>query len=292
MSETTRTPINHADVRQRGIQLLRECWKPLLITLLLTNVLTIIAQIIMQPSPVAAEAASDLMNESEIPTVRIVIGLALQLFESLVLVPLLLQGLYRCLLSHLRGETHRLRVLAGGFKRWKTAIALELQIALRVLGYQLLGVIAIFLLSFIPILGALGAAIGYVVLMYWVMLRYFDAKIHLADDADHQLNSTDCITYSLHDAEMYSISGLFKTLWPAFVPTILGSLLTKFLPASLLVSGADLALSMLSFAMQTAICTVIYTHLQTDTPPVQDDTSSSEGLARARALAAGKSAEE
>ena len=47
MSEITRTPINHADVRQRGIQLLRECWKPLLITLLLTNVLTVIAQIIM-----------------------------------------------------------------------------------------------------------------------------------------------------------------------------------------------------------------------------------------------------
>ena len=92
MSETTRTPINHADVRQRGIQLLRECWKPLLITLLLTNVLTVIAQIIMQPSPVAAEAASDLMNESEIPTVRIVIGLALQLFESLVLVHFCYRG--------------------------------------------------------------------------------------------------------------------------------------------------------------------------------------------------------
>lgn len=218
MSETTRTPIIHAEVRQRGMQLLRECWKPLLVTLLLTNVLSMIAQIIMQPVPVAAEEASSLtslMNDGEIPTICLVAGIALQLIEALVLLPMLTQGLYRGLLSHLRGEKCSLHVMAGGLKRWKTAIALEFQITLRVLGYQLLGLIAIFLLSFIPILGALGAAIGYVVLMYWVTLRYFDAKIHLADDADHQLDSTDCIAYSLHDAEMYSISSLFKTLWPA-----------------------------------------------------------------------------
>lgn len=291
MSETARTPIIHAEVRQRGIQLLRECWKPLLVTLLLTNVLSVIAQIVMQPVPVAAESSS-LMNNSEIPTVRLVIGIALQLIESFVLLPLLIQGLYRGLLSHLRGGKFRLCVLAGELKRWKIAIALEFQITLRLLGYQTLGMIAIFLLSFIPILGALGAAIGYVVLMYWVTLRYFDAKIHLADDADHLLNSTDCIAYSLHDAEMYSISGLFKTLWPAFVPAMLGSLLTKSLPATLLFSGADLALSMLSSAMQAAICAVIYARLQTDKPPIQDDTTISEGLARARALAAGESTEE
>lgn len=288
MSEATRTPIIYAEVRQRGMQLLRECWKPLLVTLLLTNVLSVIAQIIMQPVPVAANEAVSLVgltNGSNIPTGCLVASIAMQLIEVLVLWPVLLQGLYKRLLCRLRGEECSLHVIASSLKRWKTAIALDFQVSLRILGYQLLGVIGIFLLSFIPILGPLGAAIGYVVLMYWVTLRYFDARIHLADDADRQLNSTDCIAYSLHDAEMYSIPSLFKTLWPAFVPVILGSLLAKLLPASPLVSGAELALGMLSSAMQAAICTVIYARLQTDKPAVQDDVNESPGLARARALA-------
>lgn len=282
MSETART-------RQRGIQLLRQCWKPVFVILLLTNVMSVIAQIIMQPVPVAANEAVSLVgltNGGDIPTGCLVAGIAMQLIEALVLRPVLLQGLYKSLLCRLRGEECSLHVIASSLKRWKTAIALDFQVSLRMLGYQLLGVIGIFLLSFIPILGPLGAAIGYVVLMYWVVLRYFDARIHLADDADRQLNSTDCIAYSLHDAEMYSIPGLFKTLWPTFIPAIFGSMLTEFLPASLTLACIEILLSMLSAAMQAVICTEIYARLQPDKQLAQDNANESPGLARARALAA------
>lgn len=280
--------ITRIELRHQGMKLLKECWKPVLAVLLLTNLLSIISHVIMQPVPVEPGdtiSLSALQAGGEIPTVNVVIGVALQLIEAFILLPLLMLGLYKGLLSHLRGNGCTLPIMASTAKRWRTAIALDFLIFLRILGYELLGILAVVLLSFIPILGPLGAAIGYVVLMYWVALRYFCAQIHLADDAECQLNATDCITYSLHDAEMYSISGVFKTLWPAFLPATFASLLTEFLPASLAVSIISVVLNALSAVMKAAYCVAIYAHLRTDLQSSQEALPENEGLARARALA-------
>lgn len=291
MSEKiTLTP---AEIRRRGFRLFRECWKPMLLTLLLTNVLSVVAYFVLQPVPYAEGTAVPLDSlavnqQGEISKANLIVGLVLTFMEGFVVQPILMQGLFRALLSHHRGSGCTARAYLHGMKRWKTAIALDFWVVLRVMGYLVLGGIGVWLLCFIPILGPIGASIGYAVLTYWAGMRYFDARLHLADDSDNQLNAFDCIHYSIGDAEMYSISGLFKTLWPTYLPALVGNLLTEFLPETLLVSGIHTLLSELSTMMQTACCTAIYLYLRSEYQAVKDAEAArlSEGRARARALAA------
>ncbi len=293
MSEKiTLTP---AEIRRRGFRLFRECWKPILLTLLLTNVLSIISNLLFPLVTYANGTAVPLgsltySQRGEISKVNLIVVLVLTLMEGFIVQPILMQGLFRGLLSHQRGSGCTARTYLHGMKRWKTAIALDFWVNLRVIGYLILGVIGFELLSFIPILGPIGASIGFIVLVFWATMRYFDAGLHLADDADNQLNAFDCIHYSIGDAEMYSVSGLFKTLWPTYLPALVGNLLTEFLPETLLVSGIDMLLSTLSTMMQAACCTAIYLYLRSEYQAVKDAEAArvSEGLARARALAAGE----
>ncbi len=292
MSEKiTLTP---AEIRRRGFRLFLECWKPILLTLLLTNVLSIVSYFVFRLGPYAdgpiplggiwqSQAASPTAN-------NLILGLVLILMEGIIVQPILMQGLFRGLLSHQRGRGFTARTYLHGMKRWKTAIALDFWVVLRVMGYLILGWIGVWLLCYIPILGPIGGCTGYIVLLFWAVMRYFDARLHLADDADKQLNSFDCIHYSIGDAETYSITGLFKTLWPTYLPVLIGNLLTEFLPGSLLVSVIDVLLSALSTMMQAACCTVIYLYLRNEYQVVKDAEAEriSEGLARARALAAGE----
>ncbi len=292
MSEKiTLTP---AEIRRRGFRLFRECWKPILLTLLLTNVLSIVSYFVFPlvtyadgPFPLGSLTYS---QRGEISKVNLIVVLVLTLMEGIIVQPILMQGLFRGLLGHQRGSGFTARTYLHGMKRWKTAIALDFLVVLRVMGYLILGEIGFTLISFIPILGPIGAGIGYVVLCYWAAMRYFDASLHLADDADNQVNAFDCIDYSIADAEMYSISGLFKTLWPTYLPALVGSLLPVFLPETLLISGIHTLLSELSTMMQAACCTAIYLYLRSEYQAVKDAEAArvSEGLARARALAAGE----
>ncbi len=284
MSEKiTLTPV---EIRRRGFRLFRECWKPILLTLLLVNVLSIVTYFVLQPVPYTTGTGI----LTYIPRVNLIVGLVLTLIDSCVVYPILMQCLFRGMLSHQRGNGCTARTYLHGMKRWKTAIALDFWVNLRIIGYLILGFIGLWLLCYIPILGPIGGCTGYIVLIYWAVLRYLGARLHLADDADKQLNSFDCIHYSIGDAETYSITGLFKTLWPTYLPVLIGNLLTKFLPGSLLFSVIDVLLSALSTMLQAACCTVIYLYLRNEYQVVKDAEAEriSEGLARARALAAGE----
>lgn len=293
MSEkVTLTP---AEIRRHGFRLFLECWKPILLTLLLTNVLSVVAHFVLQPVPYAPWTAAPMDNmiyspQWEIPRVNLIVGVVLTLMKSFVVYPILMQGLFRVLLSHQHGSGYTARTYLDGMKRWTTAIALDFLIYLRGHCYLALGKMGFEILSFIPILGPICGGIGCIVLVFWAAIRYFDADIHLADDADNQLNAFNCIDYSIGDAEMYSISGLFRTLWPTFVPAFVANLMTQYLPASLLVSVIDMLLSTLSAMMLAACCTAIYLYLRSEYQAVKDAEAVrlSEGRARARALAAGE----
>ena len=292
MSETIRTPMTPAELRSRGMELLRECWLPVLVTLALLLLPTLgSAALLYTGTPGAPATLEDLaflsLNDSGTPsTGRIIASVVVDLAGSLLLAPVLLLGLNKGLLNRLRGTKCTLRCLFAGISRWKTAVALEVLTLLRIIGYLLVGGFARGLVSAIPVLGPIVGAIGFVVFTYWVMLRYMLADVHLADDDEHGCTASDCLDYSIADVYSFTPTRLLQTLWPALLPALACNVLTEFLPMSAPLFAATCAMELLSSALSVVFCLSVYAYLHQTPLPAEPPVPA--GLSRARALAAGE----
>ena len=285
----TTARLTPADLRSKAIALMRECCLPILTALLLACLPTIIANLILYLSPSAPATLESSITQTGGQTTwgALITSICVELLGTLLLSPILVLGLQKGLLAHARGEKCTLRCICDGLPRWKTAIALEFLIGLRMLGYLFLGSIAAFLLSFIPILGAIAAIIGLLVLSWWVTMRYALARCHLADDAEEICTASSCLDYSVADAKSFSIIGLIEVIWPGLLIEFISSLLSEFLAASLGLSILTAALNVLASAVYITGFTVIYLYLH-DTFVAEGEETNDPGLARARALAAGE----
>ncbi|MGN0753030.1 MAG: hypothetical protein ACI4ME_01125 [Aristaeellaceae bacterium] len=272
-----------SEMRGQALQLLRKCWKVILITSVILIALSVISICVTNLIPVIPDQNGYITRQST--QLRSLVDLLLTFVTDHICQPILMLGLYTVLLYHLRGNGTTATTCLHGMKRWNTAIWLDILIGLRMLGYLLAGLVGMFVLSLIPILGALAGSIGFVVLIYWVELRYSHAPLHLAEDGDDRLlRASDCIHDAIQDAETFTVSRLFKVLWPAFLLAIVSDVLGKWLPDSLPLTCVCIVLSYAALAIQTTCLTVVFQHLRDDNP---QDAAPSEGELRARALAAG-----
>lgn len=271
-----------AGIRKRAMKLLRECWKPILITSAIILALSIASVCLTQLVPVIPDEHGIITRQSTL--LRRFVDLLLSFVTDTACQPILMLGLFTVLLHHLRGNGCTASTYLHGLKRWRTAIWLDILIGLRMLGYLLAGLLGMMILSLIPILGSLLGSIGFIVLVYWLELRYSLAPLHLADDGDERLlNASDCIQYALQDAAAFTISGLFHVLWPSFLITIVASILGKLLPGSLPITCARIVMSYVAKALMVACLTAVFQHLRDSKP---QDEAPSEGLLRARTLVA------
>lgn len=271
-----------AGIRKRALKLMRECWKPILITSIIMLALSIASVCLTQLVPVIPDKNGIITSQSTL--LRRFVDLLLSFVTDNVCQPILMLGLYTVLLHHLRGNGSTVSTRLHRMKRWRTAIWLDILIWLRLLGYLLAGLLGMIILSLIPILGQLAGLIGYVVLAYWLELRYSLAPLYLADDGDERLrNASDCIQYALQDAADFTIGGLFKVLWPPFLISIVASILGKLLPDSLAISCAQIVMYYAANALMITCLTVVFQQLRDGKP---EDETPSEGQLRARALAA------
>lgn len=286
----TDTRLKPADFRRRAWRLMLECWLPMLVTLLLAGIPTLISSLILYLSPsdtATLEGLAVTQSGGQANWGPLLISIGVELLGSLMLSPILMLGLQHGLLMHIRGEKCTLTCIGDGFRRWKTAIALELLTSLRIIGYLILGSVASFLLSFIPFLGTLASVIGMFVLSWWVTMRYALARCHLADDAEGICSASSCLDYSIADANSFSVTGLIEVIWPALLPAFISRLVTKFMAASLGLNFFTAALELLESAIYITGFTVVYLSLR-DAFAAEDKETIDPGLARARALAAGE----
>lgn len=272
-----------SEMRRQALKLMRECWKVILTTSVILIALSVISICVTNLVPLIPDQNGYITRQST--QLRSLVYFLLTFVTDLICQPILILGLYTALLARLRGNVSTTSACLHGMKRWRTAIWLNLLIGLRMLGYLLAGLVGMFVLSLIPILGALAGSIGFVVLLYWVELRYSLAPLHLAEDGDDRLlSASDCIPYALQDAAAFTVGGMLKVLWPSFLLFVVCSLLGKCCPDSWAISCARIAVSYIAKALMFACLTVIYQHLRDSKP---QDAAPSEGALRARALAAG-----
>lgn len=139
------------------------------------------------------------------------ISLGVQLLGLLVS-PWLTLGLYTGMLAESRGGEMTVKHVFCGLPRWKTALFVDVQITLRTLGWLLLALLGLKLLSYIPVLGPIAGLIGYTALMFYAAQRYALAHLHLADEEGY-ISATDCITYSVIDVKNFGLLELLSVLW-------------------------------------------------------------------------------
>lgn len=299
MSESNRIPLAPYELRALGMRLLRTCWLPSLIVMLLALLPVLAGLAVLHFGPTSATAALEEFTTAAVEGLAIrqmnasspapgtqIAAILVEMLLTLLLTPVFTLGLYKALLGQLRGKGCTARCLLSGFKRWKTAIALDFLTGLRVLGYMILGGLAVLLLRFIPILGPLVGALGYMVLIYWATLRYLLGPAHLADDADHLCSATDCLDYSVADANNFGVTSLLNVVWPMYIPSILSSLLMELFSASPACTILAGLLTGVSTILQVACCAAVYAYLRQVN--LTEDEAIPAGLARARALAAGE----
>ena len=288
MSEITRTLPSPAELRTQGFRLLQACWLPILTGALLAVLPTLLGDLVLHLSPADPTTLEDLaamMSGRPYTVPALIASIVIELGGLLLFSPAVLLGLYKGLLGHLRGERCTLACLVSGFSRWKTAVALEFLTGMRILGYLILGSIGQYLLGFIPVLGGIVGGIGYIVLVWWATWRYALSDCHLADDAEPTCTASDCLDYSIADVKLFSITGLIEVIWPSLLPSFVSNLLTRFLPVSLELTLATCALQMAVYAFTITGCTAVYAGLRSMHPAAEEEPVS-DGLARARALAA------
>ena len=309
-----------ADFRRRAFALMRECWKLLLIAVLLMSVIDWAGQgleyygdsIARQaydahmetfyaenPRPedeneaymwayfdewFAQQDAEKLYNRTYLPW-RIG-GYAIDLLHALVSA-MILVGLYTGLLMKRRSGECSLHCLRIGFCRWKTAAWLSIRVNASILGWGLLAMIPGLMLS--NALGSIGEILSLVIIILvvlWAQCHYALTYIHMAEDPENQLTTTAYIDNAVDDMSFFTVRGLLRVTWPAYAlmtAAFILSIATALLP--LLTIPADI-FTLISNALSSMLlysCYVcIYEELRTHRQA--QDTSSA---ARAHALAAG-----
>lgn len=314
MSETTGLSERDTFTFKHALELVRKCWLPLLITVILVFLPSVAAMVITWEGEAVALAAQEASvakfdDPPSTPTSWVtqitaeratqeaydaafrpysLAALGAELI-GWVYTPWLTLRLYNGLLEALRGGKCTLRCLVSARSRWKTALWLNILTALFTGGAALAGTVLIAGLS--AVLSVIGSIIGlivFVVGMYWVELHLLVTESHLADDADVELTATDCIRYSWRDMKEYGLFSALCVVWPMLLVQEFFSLMGDFVSASHALDVVHLLAQMLCTALTYAACAGIYDEIRHTPEAGASNGASADGLARARALASGE----
>lgn len=204
--------------------------------------------------------------------------------------------LCRGLLAALRGGECTPHCLLSGWERIPTAAWLSIKMILRIFGWILIPLILSLLLY--NWFGSIGELIGLVLMWLvaiWAELHYALAEVHLADDQDGICTATDCLRYSVDDMDQFTVRAMLRTVWPIYVSLVVSILfigIAAFVPA--LSIPADIIINLLlllSLSLKYACYVCVYDEMRQRDQAAKDAIPATEGLSRARALAAGESAD-
>ena len=321
MTESSRKPhLMETNMLLLALKLMGRAWLPLLLVAALTVGLSVLALLPQQygaalalrqhplpelPAPYTSvfdldpqaldeyDAALTAADDAQQRTARPwqLLGQALDIIGTLGVLPVFVCGLYHCLLNTLRTGACRVRDLFACLRRWGTAAAIEIQVALRSLIYVLLGVIIYAGLT--AILGTLGSWLGLIPftgICIWVMLRFMLAKLHLADAPQGTRSASDCIKAGVEDVKLYTTPAMLVTLWPALLLELGGGILERFVDAPW-AAPVSMLLMLLSVSLMYACGATIYERVRYELSQ-HAATPTGDGLARAKALAAQSDADE
>lgn len=313
MTDTTsRFSSNDTFTFWHALELVKKCFLPILIVVVLAALPKAAAMMIQWHGQAVASSAREAALEEHLQDAKdyfgeraaedladiayteaydpYKIGATCVKLVSFLYVPFLTVGLFKGLLSYLRGGECTVRSLLSARKRWKTALWLAILTGLCNTAAALAGSVLMAGLS--AVLGIIGAIIGlivFVIVIYWVNLHLLLTECHLADDAEAIYTATDCIRYSWQDMKEYGLFPALCILWPVYLVTEAFPLVLKILPAMPALDVVSLLLQMLCSALLYAACAGIYVEIRRDPEATVSNGASSDGLARARALAADES---
>lgn len=202
--------------------------------------------------------------------------------------------LCRGLLTALRGGECTPHCLLSGRERIPTAAWLSIKMSLRVFGWTLIPLVLSLLLY--NWFGSIGELIGLILTLlvsYWAEMHYSLAEVHLADDQDSVRTATDCLRFAVDDMDQFTIRAMLRTVWPIYVLTVVSVLfaaIAAFVPAFSIPADMISALLLLaSLTLKYACYVCVYDEMRQRDIAARDAIPANEGLARARALAAGES---
>lgn len=314
MSETTRFSPNDTFTFWHAVELVKKCFLPILIVVVLTFLPAVAAMVIHWQGQTVSSAAREAALAESLPDAKDFFGE--QAAESLaddayteayepykiastcvkliswLYTPWLTIGLIRGLLSCLRGGECTVRSLLSARKRWKTALWLAVLTGLCSAATAFAGTILMAGLSAVlGIIGAIVSLIVFVIGMYWVELHLLLTECHLADDTEEIYTATDCIRYSWQDMKEYGLFPALCILWPVYLVTEALPLVLGFFPALPVLDVVSLLLQMVCTGLIYAACAGIYVEIRRGPEAAASSGAYSDGLARARALAAGEPAD-
>ncbi len=314
MSETTRLHDHDTFTFMHALELVRRCFLPILVAVILTNIPSVFSMLIEWEGRTAAAAAEEAALAEYLPEAedfaaqRAAQSLADDAYAEAyqpykvaaacvelvvwLYAPWMILGLYRGLLEALRGGECRLRCLFSAVARWKTALWLAILTGLCTAAASIAGTILMAGLSAVlSIVGVIIGFITFVVGMYWVSLRLLAAEGCLADDDTEDCTAMDCIRFSWREMKEYGVFSALYVLWPVYLLTEVASLLADRLTPLPALDVILLLVEMLCLAVGYAATAGIYEEIRRHAAGKPADDAVSEGLARARALAAGESAD-
>jgi len=206
-------------------------------------------------------------------------------------------GLCQGLLSALRGGDCTPHCLLSGWSRTSTACWMAIQTTLRILGWSLLPLIISATIS--ALFGGWATIVSSLLMMLvaiWASLHYALAEVHLADCPDRSFTASDCLRYAVDDADAFGVWQMCRVLWPLaiiFAADVAMMIAAIFIPAlsipfEVFTAASDLLVIFLRYTCY--VC--IYDEMRQRAIAAEAAVPANEGLARAQALAAGKSAEE
>lgn len=258
------TRLTPADFRRQALILLRQCWKLLLIAVLLMSVFNWAGEAVESHGKSKSQAAydahmaafyaenprpedeeefiiwtyfdedfaqyeaEDVYKKAYLPyrLASLAATTLDQLFGGVILV-----GLYAGLLMHLRTGECTLHCLGMGFSRWKRASWLAFRVLLNSLGWTLLALIPAEMLSSLMAgleLEAVGTMLGTVIVVcvaLWAEIHYALAFVHMAEDTEDQFAVKDYLHDAVDNMNFFTVRGLLRCSWPVWVLTALECLL-------------------------------------------------------------------
>ena len=256
-----------ADFRRRAFALMRECWKLLLIAIILMSIFDWAGQILEyygdgvaqkvydahmeafyaeSPCPedekeafmwayfdewFAQRDAEKAYNKAFLPWK--IGGYAFDLLNY-IFTAMILVGLYTGLLMQHRSGECSLHCLRFGFSRWRTAAWLSIRVSVNILGWGLLACIPGLMLT--NHLGSVGEILALIILLLvvlWAQCHYALTYVHMAEDPENHLTTTAYIDSAVADMNFFTVRGLLRTAWPAYAlmaAQVILDISTAFLP--------------------------------------------------------------
>lgn len=315
----TDTRLKPADFRRQAFSLIRQCWKLLLIAVLLMSMIDWAGQglehygdgvaqkvydahmeAFYAESPCPEDEKEALMwayfdewfaqrdaekayNKAFLPWK--ISGYAFDLLNC-IFTAMVLVGLYTGLLMQHRIGECSLHCLRIGFSRWRTAAWLAVRVNVSILGWGLLALIPCVMLA--NALGSIGEILGMVVIILvvlWAQCHYALTYVHMAEDPENHLTTTAYIDSAVTDMNFFTVRGLLRTAWPAYALMAVQVILdisTALLPVLTIPVTIFILVGNLLTPMLLHTCYVcIYEELRT-----RRQAQEASGAARAHALAA------